>query len=68
MSNGRIIAIVQAALIVLCTIGVWHYSTSNDGSQQSGDLVVLDSNDVEHRFEEPPSRVVITNTYAGTVM
>ena len=68
MSNGHFIAIVQATLIVLCTIGVWHYSTSNDESQHSGNLVVVDSNDIEHRFEESPSRVVITNTYAGTVM
>ena len=68
MSNGHFIAIVQATLIVLCTIGVWHYSTSDDESQHSGNLVVVDSNDIEHRFEESPSRVVITNTYAGTVL
>lgn len=68
MSNRRIIALFQAGLILICTLGVYYYSTSNDDSEDIGNLVVIDSNGIKHTFEEPPSRVAITNTYAGMVM
>mgnify|MGYP003323562837 CR=1 FL=1 len=68
MSSGRGIALFQIALVIICSIGVWQYSIQEDEIEQNGNIVVTDSNGIEHRFEDYPERIVITNTYAGTVL
>ena len=66
--KGRELAIFQVILIVIGSIGIWQYSIQDDSENENGSLVVTDSNGVEHRFDESPSRVAITNTYAASVM
>ncbi len=70
LSNRRFgLAFFQVLLIVICSIGVYHY-TSQDKSKCGEDLPiqVVDSNEVTHCFADYPSRVAITNTYAASVM
>lgn len=66
--KGRELAIFQAVLIIICSIGVWQYSMGDELENETGSLVVTDSNGVEHTFDQSPSRVAITNTYAASVM
>ena len=65
MSSGRSVALFQVALVVICSIGVWQYSIQDEELEQKGSIVITDSNGIEHRFEDYPERIVITNTYAG---
>tara|TARA_B100001094_G_scaffold229975_1_gene224581 strand:- start:3190 stop:4287 length:1098 start_codon:yes stop_codon:yes gene_type:complete len=67
LSKRTILSVFQVLLILICSIGVWHYTTQ-DETQDSGEIKVVDSNGIEHYFDESPSRVAITNTYAATVM
>ena len=66
--KGRELAIFQAVLIIICSIGVWQYSMGDELENETGSLVVTDSNGVEHTFDQSPSRVAITNTYAASIM
>ena len=66
--KDRELAIFQAVLIIICSIGVWQYSMGDELENETGSLVVTDSNGVEHTFDQSPSRVAITNTYAASVM
>ena len=68
MSSGRGLAIFQVALVAICSLGVYQYSLQDDSIEQSGNIVITDSNGIEHHFEDIPERIVITNTYAGTVL
>lgn len=68
MVDKRIIAVSQAVIILMCIFGVYQYSIDQKEADSVGNLSVIDSNGVKHTFDQAPSRVVITNTYAGTVM
>ncbi|MBK29886.1 MAG: hypothetical protein CMB49_04145 [Euryarchaeota archaeon] len=71
MSRRSLLAIFQIVLIVGCSVGVWLYYENNKSSQaanQSGAIVIEDSNEIKHYFDQPPERVAITNTYAANVM
>ena len=69
MTIGRKVALFQVILILVCSIGVYHFS-SQDKSNLDEELPiqVTDSNGVKHGFAESPKRVAITNTYAASVM
>ncbi len=67
MQSKALISIFQATIIVLCGIGIYNFVVKSD-SDDSGDIMITDSNGINHYFDEPPKRVAITNTYAGTVM
>ena len=67
MVSNRVLAVFQIALIIICGIGVWQFTNSDD-NLDSGEIEVTDSNGVKHNFEDHPTRVAITNTYAATVM
>ncbi len=67
MTKNRHLALFQTVLIVACSIGVYHFS-SQDNSESNGSIQVIDSNNVKHSFDDSPSRVAITNTYAASVM
>jgi len=69
MAFNTKLAIFQVAIILICSIGVWQFSSSNQNSVDSeSKFSVEDSNQVIHNFDNTPSRVAITNTYAATVM
>ena len=67
MKYKSIISIFQAVIIILCGIGVYVYIVKEESSE-SGEIKVTDSNGVVHYFDEQPTRVALTNTYAATVM
>ena len=62
------IAFFQVLLVILCSAGVWLYTDSVDSRDKEGIIQVIDSNGVVHNFDESPSRIAITNTYAASVM
>ena len=62
------IAFFQVLLVILCSAGVWFYTDSVDSRDEEGIIQVIDSNGVVHNFDESPSRIAITNTYAASVM
>tara|TARA_B100001123_G_scaffold277482_1_gene308680 strand:- start:2 stop:1093 length:1092 start_codon:yes stop_codon:yes gene_type:complete len=62
------IAIFLSSLIFLFALGAWHISSTISDTDQSGSISVVDSNGVEHLFDETPDRIVLTNTYAASVM
>ena len=63
------LAIFQVALVLVCSLGVYQASIQDSiSSTNNGNIIVTDSNGIEHHFEESPSRVAITNTYAASVM
>ena len=68
MNHRPGIAIFQAVVVLICAAGAWQISDYTSKTEQSGKIIVIDSNGVEHRFEETPQRVVLTNTYAASVM
>jgi iron complex transport system substrate-binding protein len=68
MKSKALISIFQASIIVLCGIGIYNFVIQEKTDSGSGDIKIIDSNEVEHYFEEPPERVALTNTYAATVM
>jgi iron complex transport system substrate-binding protein len=67
MNNSKL-AIFQVLMIVVCSLGVYQYSLQDEGNNAVGEIIVMDSNGIEHRFVQPPQRVAITNTYAASVM
>jgi iron complex transport system substrate-binding protein len=63
------LAIFQVVLVLVCSLGVYQASIQDSiSSTNNGNIIVTDSNGIEHHFEESPSRVAITNTYAASVM
>ena len=68
ISSDKSIAVFQVLLVVFCSLGVWYYSDNINQDEGTGEIQVVDSNGVSHSFEEEPSRVAITNTYAASVM
>ena len=63
------LAIFQVALVLVCSLGVYQASIQDSiSSTNNGNIIVTDSNGIEHHFDETPSRVAITNTYAASVM
>ncbi len=68
MSSSYRLAIFQSTVVLICGIFAWQISSTISDPEQSGSISVVDSNGVEHFFEESPERVVLTNTYAATVM
>ncbi len=63
------LAVFQVILVLVCSLGVYQTSIQeSESSTGTGDIVVIDSNDIEHHFDESPSRVALTNTYAASVM
>ena len=70
MDAKRFLSLLQVFVLVGCTVAVWQFSQEGDQSDNGEDysIEVVDSNGIFHSFNQPPSRVAITNTYAGTVM
>ena len=69
MTNDRSVAFFQVILILVCSIGVYHFSSQDDSNtDEELSIQVIDSNGVQHSFSESPTRVAITNTYAASVM
>lgn len=66
--SDKSVAIFQVVLVVFCSLGVWYYSDNINQEDSIGEIQVTDSNGVLHSFEEQPTRVAITNTYAASVM
>ena len=63
------LAIFQVVLVLVCSLGVYQASIQDSiSSKNNGNIIVTDSNGIEHHFDETPSRVAITNTYAASVM
>lgn len=63
------LAIFQVVLVLVCSLGVYQASIKDSiSSTNNGNIIVTDSNGIEHHFDETPSRVAITNTYAASVM
>lgn len=63
------LAIFQVVLVLVCSLGVYQASIQDSiSSTNNGNIIVTDSNGIEHHFDETPSRVAITNTYAASVM
>ena len=63
--------LIAMQLIVLILLGFIGYKMVIEGDSkllESGAIEVQDSNGVTHYFDETPDSVVITNTYAATVM
>ena len=61
-------AVFQVVIVLVTVVGAWQASDIIEDSSQTGTLVVTDSNDRLHRFSDKPERVVLTNTYAASVM
>ena len=63
------LAIFQVVLVLVCSLGVYQASIKDSiSSTNNGNIIVTDSNGIEHHFDETPSRVAITNTYAASIM
>ncbi len=69
MSNAKKIMTFQIIILLISSYGVWHYTNQSDNSDaEEGTIMVTDSNNIKHSFQETPTRVVLTNSYAATVM
>tara|TARA_B100001564_G_scaffold47122_1_gene34356 strand:- start:2137 stop:3228 length:1092 start_codon:yes stop_codon:yes gene_type:complete len=69
MNSKALISIFQASIIIICSIGIYNFVVRDAvSSDETGEIKITDSNDVDHYFDAPPERVALTNTYAGTVM
>ena len=68
MKSNQITAMIQVFILLACTFGIYTYANLERASSENGTTVVLDSNGVEYSFDEAPTRVAMTNTYAGAVM
>ena len=69
MKNNRSVAFFQVILILVCSIGVYHFSSQEESNiDENLSIQVVDSNGIQHSFSESPTRVAITNTYAASVM
>ena len=68
MAKSPLIPIFLFSVVFLSAIGAWQFSSTISDTNQSGSISVVDSNGKEHFFDEPPNRVVLTNTYAASVM
>ena len=69
MDGKRLLSLLQVLILVGCTFAVWQFSQDDDSTDNEDYLIeVVDSNGIFHSFNQPPTRVAITNTYAGTVM
>tara|TARA_B100000459_G_C8593405_1_gene208756 strand:- start:372 stop:1469 length:1098 start_codon:yes stop_codon:yes gene_type:complete len=69
MDRNKTISVLQVAILLICSFGVWQFSSQRDSDEDSASTIeVEDSNGVVHKFDSYPQRVAITNTYAGTVM
>ena len=62
------LAFFQAGLIIICAFGAWQISDNLSTGEGAGSFSIIDSNEKVHHFDEEPSRVAITNTYAASVM
>ena len=69
MNRDKIISMIQVTILLICSFGVWQFSSQRDTQEDRASAIeVEDSNGVVHKFDFHPQRVAITNTYAGTVM
>ncbi len=68
MTRRSNLALFQVAVVTLAVLTAWQVSDRVEESSQTGSIVVTDSNDVMHSFTGAPERVVLTNTYAASVM
>ncbi|MAE78184.1 MAG: hypothetical protein CL967_00180 [Euryarchaeota archaeon] len=69
MNRNKIISVIQVTILLICSFGVWQFSSQRDALEDRASAIeVEDSNGVVHKFDSHPQRVAITNTYAGTVM
>ena len=68
MKSNQVIAIIQVVILLACSFGIYTYANSERATSENGTIVVVDSNGVSYSFDEAPTRVAMTNTYAGVVM
>ncbi len=64
--NKLIVIIITLAILSPGCLQSTRESMTNENIEKN--IVVTDSNGVEHYFEESPSRIAMTNTYAASVM
>ena len=69
VSNNKF-AVLQVIILLVCSFGVWQFYENQEEEDLDDDSLfsVVDSNGVVHNFDEMPSRIAITNTYAASVM
>jgi iron complex transport system substrate-binding protein len=68
MKSNQVIAIIQVVVLLACSFGIYTYANTERATSENGTIVVVDSNGVSYSFDEAPTRVAMTNTYAGVVM
>ncbi|MBN29581.1 MAG: hypothetical protein CMB34_02815 [Euryarchaeota archaeon] len=68
MNKQRFIVLLQVAFIVVAGWNLYKFAENTSTSANDGQNEVVDSNGVVYTFEETPTRIAITNTYAATVM
>ena len=66
MATGKMLGILQVVILIIGGWGIYHFSA--DEPVEDGTKTVVDSNGVAYSFDETPTRVALTNTYAATVM
>tara|TARA_B100000945_G_scaffold319473_1_gene326767 strand:+ start:2365 stop:3456 length:1092 start_codon:yes stop_codon:yes gene_type:complete len=70
MSVSKKITIFQVVIFIICVLGAFQYSISNNQSEEVQDslIEVIDSNGIKHNFDSQPQRVAIANTFTATAM
>ena len=70
MSANKKITIFQVIILIICVIGAFQYSISNNQSEiiQDSFIEVIDSNGIKHNFDSKPQRVAIANTFTASAM
>tara|TARA_Y100000589_G_scaffold328985_1_gene374363 strand:+ start:1160 stop:2254 length:1095 start_codon:yes stop_codon:yes gene_type:complete len=69
MYDGKKLLAIQIIVLIFFGFIGYKIAVENDSTLlDSGEIEVTDSNGVTHFFDESPNSVVITNTYAATVM
>ena len=70
MSVSKKITIFQVVIFIICVLGVFQYSISNNQSEivQDSLIEVIDSNGIKHNFDSEPQRVAIANTFTASAM
>ena len=68
MIDRKWLALMQVSILMIAGGAAWEVSNRIGNTIEEGGITVVDSNDKTHTFPKSPERVVLTNTYAATVM
>tara|TARA_B100001287_G_scaffold126325_2_gene106480 strand:- start:532 stop:1617 length:1086 start_codon:yes stop_codon:yes gene_type:complete len=68
MIDRKWLALMQVSVLMIAGGAAWEVSNRIGDTIEEGGITVVDSNDKTHTFPKSPERVVLTNTYAATVM